>query len=92
MGKPSNPQISGCVAQQIPSSLGKNNSRIQIDDGLVHLRGIGMKVQTLGGVTSLTATVGEPNTIPQAEAAAIATPGVTKVSNKLIPASMFERD
>ena len=51
-----------------------------------------MKVQTLGGVTSLTATVGEPNTIPQAEAAAIATPGVTKVSNKLIPASMFERD
>ena len=92
MGKLSNPQISGCVAQQIPSSLGKNNSGIQIDDEPVHPRGIGIKVQTLGGVTSLTGTVDAPNTIPEAEAAAIATPGVTKVSNKLIPASVFEWD
>jgi len=40
----------------------------------------------------LTGTVDAPNTIPQAEAAAIATPGVTKVGNKLIPASVFEWD
>ena len=84
--------ISQVVAERLRRSLGSTKATLDEYEGVITVRGLGIKVQTQQGVTTLTGSVKESELIAKAEAIAGSTQGVTKVMNKLIAASVFEWD
>lgn len=84
--------ISQLVAERLRRSLGSTKATLDEYEGVITVRGLGIKVQTQQGVTLLTGSVKESELIAKAEAIAGSTKGVTKVMNKLIAASVFEWD
>jgi len=88
-------QISRAVAQRLLQQLGKaSGSAARLDEyeGVVTVRGVGIKVSTQGGVTTLSGTVKEGPISTQAEQLAASTRGVQQVVNRMISAALFEWD
>ena len=88
-------QISRAVAQRLMQQLGKaSGSAARLDEyeGVVTVRGVGIKVSTQGGVTTLSGTVKEGPISTQAEQLAASTRGVQQVVNRMISAALFEWD
>jgi len=88
-------QISRAVAQRLMQQLGKaSGSAARLDEyeGVVTVRGVGIKVSTQGGVTTLSGTVKEGPISTQAEQLATSTRGVQQVVNRMISAALFEWD
>jgi len=88
-------QISRAVAQRLMQQLGKaSGSAARLDEyeGVVTVRGVGIKVSTQGGVTTLSGTVKEGPISTQAEQLAASTRGVKQVVNRMISAALFEWD
>ncbi len=84
--------LSKVVAEKLRVSLANAKASLDEYEGVVTVRGLGIKVQTHQGVTTLTGTLKETDHIAQAETIAGSTKGVQKVINKLIAASVFEWD
>ena len=84
--------LSKVVAEKIRISLANAKASLDEYEGVVTVRGLGIKVQTQHGVTTLTGTLKESEHIGKAETIARSTRGVQKVVNKLIAASVFEWD
>lgn len=85
-------EISTSVAERLRKSLGSANNTLDEYEGIVTVRGVGIKVQTEQGVTTLTGSLKEGAHIEKAQSIAAATTGVKKVVSKLIAASVFEWD
>ena len=88
-------QISRAVAQRLLQQLGKasgGTTRLDEYEGVVTVRGVGIKVSTQGGVTTLSGTVKEGPISTQAEQLAASTRGVQQVVNRMISAALFEWD
>jgi cytochrome c5 len=88
-------QISRAVAQRLLQQLGKASggaTRLDEYEGVVTVRGVGIKVSTQGGVTTLSGTVKEGPISTQAEQLAASTRGVQQVINRMISAALFEWD
>jgi cytochrome c5 len=88
-------QISRAVAQRLLQPLGKasgGTTRLDEFEGVVTVRGVGIKVSTQGGVTTLSGTVKEGPISTQAEQLAASTRGVQQVINRMISAALFEWD
>ncbi|WP_408595970.1 c-type cytochrome [Limnohabitans sp.] len=85
-------EISTTVAERLRKNLGSPNNTLDEYEGIVTVRGVGIKVRTEQGVTTLTGSLKEAAHIEKAHSIAAATTGVTQVVNKLIAASVFEWD
>jgi hypothetical protein len=85
-------ELSKVVAERLRISLANAKASLDEYEGVVTVRGLGIKVQTHQGVTILTGTLKESDHIGKAETIAGSTTGVQKVVNKLIAASVFEWD
>lgn len=85
-------EISTSVAERLRKSLGSANNTLDEYEGIVTVRGVGIKVHTERGITTLTGSLKEGAHIEKAQSIAATTTGVTQVVNKLIAASVFEWD
>ena len=85
-------ELSKVVAERLRISLANAKASLDEYEGVVTVRGLGIKVHTHQGVTTLTGTLKESDHIGKAETIAGSTTGVQKVVNKLIAASVFEWD
>lgn len=84
--------ISQALAERLRAVLGKPDNRIETYEGVVTLRGVGIKVETRAGVATLSGSVHDAETIPRAGEIAAAMPGVKRVVNRVISAGMLEWD
>ncbi len=84
--------ISQALAERLRAALGKPDNRIETYEGVVTLRGVGIKVETRAGVATLSGSVHEAETIRRAGEIAAAMPGVKQVVNRVISAGMLEWD
>jgi cytochrome c5 len=84
--------ISTVLAERLRAALGKPDNRIESYAGVVSLRGVGIKVETRSGVTTLAGTVHDAEIIKRAGEIAAASPGVKRLVNRLISAALFEWD
>lgn len=85
-------ELSKVVAERLRRVLGSAKATLDEYEGIITVRGLGIKVQTQQGVTTLTGTLKEGDHIGKAQTIAESTQGVQKVVNKLIAASVFEWD
>ena len=85
-------EISRSLGQHLLKQLGSPEARLDEYQGVITVRGLGIKVQTLAGVATLSGTVKEGPISTQAEHIAISTPGVRQVVNRMISAALFEWD
>jgi cytochrome c5 len=85
-------QISRLVAERLRQKLGQLEARLDEYQGVITVRGLGIKVSTTHGVSTLSGTIKEGDVSSQAELIAASTPGVRKVQNRLIAAALFEWD
>jgi cytochrome c5 len=85
-------EISQAVAERLLKSLGTPQTTLDEYEGVITVRGVGIKVQTQQGVTTLFGSVKEGDQVAKAESLAAVTTGVKRVVNKLIAASVFEWD
>jgi len=83
---------SQALAERLRAVLGKPDNRIETYEGVVTLRGVGIKVETRAGVATLSGSVQEAETIRRAGEIAAAMPGVKQVVNRVISAGMLEWD
>ena len=88
----SDAELSVRIAERLRAVLGKPHNRIETYEGVVTLRGVGIKVETRAGVATLSGSVHESEHIPRAGEIAAAMPGVKQVVNRVISASMLEWD
>ena len=84
--------ISQALAERLRAALGKSDNRIETYEGVVTLRGVGIKVETRAGVATLSGSVHEAETIRRAGEIAAEMPGVRQVVNRVISAGMLEWD
>lgn len=84
--------ISQALAERLRAALGKPDNLIETYEGVVTLRGVGIKVETRAGVATLSGSVHEAETIRRAGEIAAAMPGVKQVVNRVISAGMLEWD
>lgn len=84
--------ISQALAERLRAALGKPDNRIETYEGVVTVRGVGIKVETRAGVATLSGSVHEAELIRRAGDIATAMPGVKQVVNRVISAGMLEWD
>lgn len=84
--------ISTALAERLRAAFGKPDHRIETYEGVVTLRGVGIKVQTRAGVTTLAGTLHDGEIIRRAGEIAASFPGVRQVVNRLIPAASLDWD
>ena len=84
--------LSQRVAERLHAALGKPGSRLDPYQGVITIRGIGIKVETQQGVTILAGVVEDAAVIQQAEALAAAIPGVTRIVNRMVTGGMLDFD
>jgi len=84
--------VSLALAEHLRAVLGKPDNRIETYEGVVTLRGVGIKVETRAGVVTLSGSVHESDYIRRAGEIAAAMPGVKQVVNRVISAGMLEWD
>ena len=84
--------VSLALAERLRALLGKPDNRIETYEGVVTLRGVGIKVETRAGVVTLSGSVHESDYIRRAGEIAAAMPGVKQVVNRVISAGMLEWD
>ena len=84
--------VSLALAERLRAVLGKPDNRIETYEGVVTLRGVGIKVETRAGVVTLSGSVHESDYIRRAGEIAAAMPGVKQVVNRVISAGMLEWD
>lgn len=84
--------LSQDVAARLLEQLGEGHARLDEYQGVITVRGVGIKVSAQSGVVTLAGSVKEGAISQQAEAIATATAGVGRVVNRLIAAPLFEWD
>jgi cytochrome c5 len=80
------------IAGALFAQLAPPDAKIEIEDGVASVSGLGIRVGTREGVVWLRGTVKTAEIIERAEAIAKAESGGRKVENRLTSASTFERD
>lgn len=85
-------EVSKAVAERLRKTMGTAKTTLDEYEGVITVRGVGIKVQTEQGVTTLFGSVKEGEQVAKAESIATVTSGVKRVVNKLIAASVFEWD
>lgn len=88
----SDADLSVRIAERLRAALGKPDNRIETYEGVVTLRGVGIKVETREGVATLSGSVHDSEHIRRAGEIAAKMPGVKQVVNRVISAGMLEWD
>ena len=68
------------------------NAQLETYEGVITIRGVGIKVETRDGVVTLRGMIDDVKVISRAEALARTVGGVRGVDNKLVQAALFEHD
>jgi cytochrome c5 len=84
--------LSQIVAERLLAALGKPEMRLDPYQGVITIRGIGIKVETQQGVTILAGVLHDASLIARAEALAAAVPGVTRIVNRMVSGAMLDFD
>lgn len=92
LGGLSDSALSQVVAEKLRIGLAHPKATLDAYEGVITVRGLGIKVHTHQGVTTLMGTLKDADQIGKAETIAAGTKGVQKVINRLIAASVFEWD
>lgn len=84
--------LSQAVAERLRAALGKPDMRLDPYQGVITIRGIGIKVETQRGVTILAGVLDDASLIQRAEAVAATVPGVTRIVNRMVAGAMLDFD
>lgn len=84
--------LSQHIAELLRSALGQPQNRIETYEGVVTLRGVGIKVSNEQGQITLAGAVEKSEWVQQAQDIAAQVPGVRGVTNRLVAASLMEWD
>ena len=86
--------ITANVAEALRRSpdISPPNAQLETYEGVITVRGAGIKVETRDGVVTLRGVIDDVKVISRAEAVASSVGGVRGVDNKLVQAALFEHD
>lgn len=84
--------LSQHIAELLRSALGQPQNRIETYEGVVTLRGVGIKVSNEQGQITLAGAVEKSEWVQQAQDIAAQVHGVRGVTNRLVAASLMEWD
>lgn len=90
--RPSDAALSEAIAARLLAELGKPGMRLDPYEGVITIRGLGIRVEVRQGVAILGGVIEEAALIGQAEALVRATPGVTRVTNRMVTGGMLDFD
>lgn len=84
--------ITAAVAERLRAALGKPDMRLDLYEGIITIRGLGIKVDTRDGATTLSGVVQDAGLLAPAESIAGGVPGVKRIINRLISGAMLDFD
>lgn len=84
--------LSEAIATRLLAVLGKPGMRLDPYEGVITIRGLGIRVEVRQGATILGGVIEDASLIGQAEALVKSTPGVTTVTNRMVTAGMLDFD
>jgi len=84
--------LSQHIAELLRSALGQPQNMIETHEGVVTLRGVGIKVSNAQGQITLAGAVEKSEWVQQAQDIASQVPGVRGVTNRLVAAALLDWD
>jgi len=84
--------LSQHIAALLRSALGQPQNQIETYEGVVTLRGVGIKVSNAQGHITLAGAVEKSEWVQQAQDIAAQVPGVRGVTNRLVAAALLDWD